>query len=63
MEDIGKYDIVKLPLNEIGIVRFIIMEQLDWFPYKVEIIRDGLFNEVGSIREFKKEELVKINIE
>ena len=56
MPDITIGSVVKLPLDEIGIVRKIITNTIDFFPYKIEIIK-GTFNPIGHIFEFKKQQI------
>jgi hypothetical protein len=48
-------DIVKLPLNQLGIIKKI--QNIPWgFKYQVEIIRNTLF-EKGAIEDFKYDQL------
>jgi len=60
MKEIKVLDIVKTSQDQIGIVKEIITNRLDWFPYKVEILRDTVFNENGKILDFKESQLTKV---
>ena len=60
IEKINISDIVKTSLDQIGIVREINEKSLDWFPYKVEIIRDKIFHIEGTTEDYRKDQLTKV---
>lgn len=52
--EVGDY--VQLPFGERGIIKKIVTDQLDWFPYKIKITKPK-FNHVNQTKEFKFEQL------
>ena len=60
--DFSINEVVKLPLNEIGIIIDIITEHITWHPYRVKIIHGDIFNTIGVVHYFKKEDLKKCDL-
>ena len=53
-------DIMQLPVAKIGIIREVVTKQLDWHPYKIEILRDRVFGTEGEIEDYKEENIEKL---
>lgn len=55
--DIHVGDTVYVPYSEEGVVKEIAKNTLDYFPYKVEITKGGVFNKVGDEQEYKRSQI------
>ena len=51
---------MQLPVAKIGIIREVIEDRLDWHPYKIEILRDKVFETEGEIEDYKEENIEKL---
>lgn len=49
---------VMLPFGEEGLVVDYENLHLCWFPFKVKITKGDIFNEIGSIAEFKSSQII-----